>query len=68
MPPGKRHWLWKSGQRLEQDTARVRGCFAFLGEVTGLAAVRAPEEASAVAKFLKSIGGGAELGQSALYA
>ena len=30
MPPGKRHWLWKSGQRLEQDAARVRGCFAFL--------------------------------------
>ena len=49
MPPGKKHWLWKSGQRLEQDAARVRGFFAFLGEVTGLAVARAPEEAAGVA-------------------
>ncbi len=68
MPREKRHWLWQAGQCLDQDVAHVRVRFAFLGDVTGLAVARAPEEASTVAKFLKSIVEGAELGQSALYA
>ncbi len=68
MPRGKRHWLWTAGQRLDQDVTCVRVCFAFLGDVTGLAVARAPDEASAAAKLLESVVAGAEPGQSALYA